>query len=255
MGPASGGPAGAGRAAAGRVRLVLAGVVHRDPEAAPRLWTLLESLRPQGVSVELSRYSLRYRQTHGRRLQTTLERGLDRLEREFAAQTGRRKGAVSPGEHGEVQSIRRAIAVPGEYEVASTYCRRHGARLRLIDLSRVSRRLLPGLDELVSLHNLRLVVAGPHEDPSERMRRERDRVRRLVAGGRPDTGGWPCGVDADPDASVRERHMEWQIRRELRDPAITCWVHIGGWEHLLPAGELRTLGARLADLRPERLVV
>jgi hypothetical protein len=241
-------PATAPRRPFGAVRIVLAGVVHRDPAGADRLWSFLETRRPDGVSVELSRYSLSFRRSHAAVLEAALDENLDDLVRETA-----RTEAGRPHELGHVRAIRAAIGLPYEYDVASTFCRRHGIAFELADLSASSRNHLPDLEELVSMQNLRRLLAEPDVEPREEAERQRTLARRLVRGSPLDPSAWP--VESDVENEAREEHMARVIRKSITDSGASRWVHVGGWKHLLWVDGRETLFTRLSDLVPERVVV
>ncbi|MBI4863255.1 MAG: hypothetical protein HY815_23770 [Candidatus Riflebacteria bacterium] len=229
-------------------RLVLAGVVHRDPEGPDRLWTFLATRRPQGVSVELSKYSLSFRRANRERLGQVLDENLKELARQ------RKLDGPEPLEvTGHVRSMRRAIGIPYEYEVAASYCRRYDAQRELVDLSRTSRDRLEELEELTSLANLTTLLARPDLDRAAEARRQRAVAKRLLAKKSLDSTDWP--VAPDPDAATREMHMERQIRQAINRSRCSLWIHVGGWEHLLAVEGRPTLYTRLVEMSPQRLLI
>jgi len=229
-------------------RLTLAGIVHRDPAGADRLWDFLERCRPGGVSVELSRYSLAFRRSNRERLARTLDENLEVIMRE---DTDGRETFLS--ESGHVYAIRAAIGVPYEYEVCSTYCRRHGAPLELADLSSSSRTHLPALEELISLPNLRRLLAEPDEDPREEATRQRRVAEGLLLRTPLESARWPH--PQDPEDWLREEHMARTIRRAISQNGDCQWVHVVGWQHLLWIDDRQTLYTRLLEYDPKRVIV
>lgn len=221
--------------------LTLAGVVHHDPSLPDRLWRLLEDRRPAGVSLEMSPYSLRFRRDHAQRLAAQLDAAAAELGPETESS-------------GHVRAIRRAIGLPFEYEAVSSWARRRGLRVELIDLSRVSKGYLEHLDELVSAKNLRALIAKGDKDPDAEIDEQRRVAQKLVKGAKPlERKTWP--VPVDPDTVEREAHMERQLRRRLEGGRATSWVHVGGWEHLLWVEGRPSLFARLVNMSPDRLIV
>lgn len=223
------------------VRLTLAGVVHKDPAGADRLWKFLDDRRPSGVTLEMSLYSLRFRREHRERLARELAASVERLGARAAAS-------------GHVRAIRRAIELPYEYEVCESYARRRDVPLELVDIAKVSRDYLAHYDELVSASNLEKLLDELDPDPAAEADRQRRIARRLLGAARPlGKKDWP--VLTDPDTDAREAAMERRIRRVLEKAAGSHWIHVGGWEHLLWLEDRPSLYARLKGLAPDRLVV
>jgi hypothetical protein len=59
--------------------LYLIGTVHGDPRGYARAWKLFGYLRPEFITVEISRFSLRYRRLRERRWQRRLAGALEEL--------------------------------------------------------------------------------------------------------------------------------------------------------------------------------
>ena len=129
--------------------------------------------------------------------------------------------------NGRVQAVRRALDVPYEYEVASAYCRRRDATVELIDLSRVSRDLLPELDDLVNVNNMLALLEQADPDPRADAARLRRRARKLddgrPVGSEPVAAGAGCGnrrerdphEPADLQATAAGAHSTLGPRRRL----------------------------------------
>lgn len=223
------------------VRLILAGVVHKDPHGADRLWKFLDDRRPSGLTLEMSLYSLRFRKENRERLTEALEANVAKL-------------GAKAAESGHVRAIRRAIDLPYEYEVCESYSRRRDVPLELVDIAKVSRDYLAHYDELVSLDNLKKVLDGPEPDAAAEADRQRRVAQRLIAQKKPlGPKEWP--VPADPDTEERESAMERRIKRVLERANGSVWIHVGGWEHLLLLEDRPSLFARLKALAPDRMVV
>jgi len=230
-------------------RLTLVGTVHRDPQGYERLLTLLEELHPDLVTLEMSPYALRYRQRRGRAQLLRLDRILDHL----AEEVGELREALA--DLPAISDIRTLLALPFEYLAASRYCRDHGGQPELIDSSEVSTRKLNLVEkELVSDHNIRVLVRLPAEArnlPWENYRIAQGMIclqpsaetcRRFLASRRGAEGIGP-----------RDARMAEQIRLHMKHARHL--VHIGGWVHLVADEQGETLFSRLADLRPERLLL
>ena len=98
--------------AAKRLGRVLIGTVHGDPQGYERAWKLLRGLKPDLVTVEVSRFSLRYRQRREGRWQRLLQQALAELP---AAAAG----------HLAIRRLAAQITLPFEVQVA----RERGAEL------------------------------------------------------------------------------------------------------------------------------
>ncbi len=133
-------------------RVVLLGVVHRDPRGPERLRAFLDHLRPDTVTVEVSNFALNYRcfragwawELLARREKELLEEG---LPPESVARV--------------IEECRRFIEPPFEYRVASDW-----SRLLIpvipIGISGFSRKVLqPNIRRLLELDSLRAAARQP----------------------------------------------------------------------------------------------
>jgi len=128
--------------------LILVGVVHRDPDGYERLSGLLDALRPEALTVELSPLGLLWREARGRQLLEALQRLTKGL-------------CCGLHSHGQIELLREGLKVPFEFAASLAYAERHGAPLHLVDLNWVSWRFLPlyesealTMDNLIRLGNL-----------------------------------------------------------------------------------------------------
>ena len=110
--------------------LILIGTVHGDPRGYERVTRLLEWLRPEVVTVEISRFSVRYRRAWEDRWRRQLQEALAELP----------PGAAG---HPAMQKVAAQIALPFEYRAARDYSRENGVRCLPLDLGGLSRRHLP----------------------------------------------------------------------------------------------------------------
>jgi len=228
-------------------KLTLVGTVHRDPRGHQNLSTLLEQLQPDLLTLEMSPYALHYRQNRGRPLLLRLERLLERL----AAETGRPVQELKTCQ--AVRDIFRLLTLPYEYCAARNYADRHGCRLELVDVAEISALKLQRVETgLITYHNLKVLIALPEEEASQRQESYGTAQDLLLN---------------NPAASVsaaflrqrrgaegvgpRDRAMAEQISRLLQAGSVHL-VHVGGWVHLLtdPLGE--TLFSRLGEFSPIR---
>lgn len=223
------------------IRLTLAGVVHKDPAGADRLWKFLDDRRPSGLTLEMSLYSLRFRKENRERLMSTLDQNVESLGAEVA-------------DSAHVRELRRAIELPYEYEVCESYARRRDIPLELVDIAKVSRDYLAHYDDLVSTANIQKLLAQPAPDAAAEVERQRRIAKRLFGLKKAIApADWP--VPPDPDTDEREAAMERRIKRILEKAGGSHWMHIGGWEHFLWLEDRPTLFTRLKSLSPDRTVV
>jgi hypothetical protein len=221
--------------------LVLIGTVHGDPLGYARALKLLRRLQPDLVTVEISRFSLRYRERQESRWQRLLAQALEELP----------AGAAG---HLAIRRLAAQVALPFEVRAARHYGRRFAIPWRPLDLGGLSRRHLPRYArELLTPENVRALLTTEDEPLADYVAREYGRARLAVQ--RPP---W-WSLRRDPESRRRERLQARRLRDCLaRYPRV---VHLGGWEHLVPAplsvSTPRRQGAglcqELAELRPLRL--
>jgi hypothetical protein len=203
------------------VELTLVGTVHLDPDGAAHLTRLLDGLRPEAITVEVSEYALEFRRSLGPEL-------LARLE-PFRRPDGR----LPPG----LAAVAAQLVPPFEYTAAEAHAERHGILVLLVGDGQVSRRLLCRLErELMVTDNL-VKLATRDEPPfAEQVRREWSRAQAAF------TQGPPLGSEARERLGRLDRGLARRIRQHATAGRV---VHVGGWEHLRGLAEL------LADLEPE----
>lgn len=218
--------------------LILIGTVHGDPAGYERAWKLLRRLRPDLVTVEVSRFSLRYRRRQEGRWQRLLQHALEELP-------------AAAAEHLAIRRLIAQVALPFEVKVARDYSRRHGAPWRPLDLGGLARRHLPRYArELLSPVNLKALLATADEPLEDYVAREYRRARLAC-----DYPLWrPLAADSESrHFLVRERHLARRLRRCL--DRYNRVAHLGGWEHLASWRDGAGLWHELADLEPLRFLL
>jgi hypothetical protein len=217
-------------------RLTLIGTVHGDPRGRARAGGLLNHLRPDLVTVEISPFSLRYRRQHEARWQRQLENALAALP----------EGAAL---HLAIRRLAAQVTLPFEVRAAQDYRRRNGVPWRPLDLGFLSRRHLPRFGpDLLTPANLKALLGtadgGLEEFVAAEFRRARTALARAPR--RPISSGAPETWRRERLLARRLRGLTSRHRRV---------VHLGGWEHLVDWEDTAGLWGELADLKPGRLLL
>jgi len=189
-------------------------VVHGDPKGYERARKLLANLTPDLITVEISPFSLRYRERYGPGWQRQLGKVLSRLP------------AAAP-RHLAIRRLAAQVALPFEVRAARDYHRATETPWRPLDLSGPARRHLPRYGpELLSPANLEALLET-HDGPlADYMDSEYHRARlalthpprRLLASGSPET---------------LRRERFWARRLGALASRHRRVAHLGGWEHLV----------------------
>lgn len=211
--------------------LILIGTVHGDPRGYERVLRLLERLRPDVVTVEISRFSVRYRQVWERRWRKQLNAALTELPPWAAG-------------HPAIKQVAAQISLPFEYRAARDYCRQQGIRCLPLDLGGLSRRHLPQYGkELLIPANLRALSAESQDSLEDAVAQEFRRARQALLRS-------PRRLPHQNSPETRRREF-FVSRRLLRLTAEGGRViHLGGWEHLVTWREEEGLRSWLAAQKP-----
>lgn len=229
-------------------RLVLLGTVHLDPAGAGRLGDFLRRFPPDLIFLEMSPYSLRYRKSQRRKLLRRMERNI----REAARQCGIPQHRA--WQHPEIQLIRTQINLPYEYRVSAGYARRSGAGILLVDRSEFSRDLIVNWKELIDSRNLSSLLAMP-SPPRRSAAALYDSAARHLHHAPEASAPHPGVALCDPAKrelwEAREAHISRRILAGLLSRRPARPLYIGGFQHLLAGGAMRSLRERL-DVPPAR---
>ena len=213
--------------------LILIATVHGDPQGYERALKLLQRWQPDLVTVEVSRFSLRYRRRQEPRWQRLLRQALEELP-------------AAAAEHLAIRRLMAQVALPFEVRVARDFSRRYGTPWRPLDLGGLARCHLPRYArELLSLANLKALLDTEDEPLEDYVAKEYRRAHRSCR--RPL---WRP-LAANPGTVRRERFLARRLRQHLAKHSRV--VHLGGWEHLAPWRDETGMWQELADLKPLRL--
>jgi hypothetical protein len=213
-----------------------------------RLVPALKGLNPHVITLEFSTYGLRYRLKKKRSLNHRLLRGLYELHGTDGLHLGvLRKLLKTTG----IGSIRALLDLPFEYKGASFYSQRWDIPLYCVDISSFSRQLLAKVDELLSLENLKKVIAFETASLQETATKEYKQAESLLFKESQSPGRRL--IPTDEVWKKRERIMASRIRKIAAHYAGRHIVHIAGWQHL--SAQPGTLFSLLEDLTPKRVLL
>ncbi len=205
--------------------LILVGTIHRLPRGEEILFRVLEQLCPAAISLEMSRFSYRFRQRQRHRWLKRLQ------ELAFALD----KAAL--------EGLHSLIDLPFEFKAAQRYAREHRLPLYLTDLSAPAQKYLRQLDHLLETGDisfLKRLGQALWEEPQKHL----SLAPRAIQD--PERFFLHFNWRWKPEDLRRDSILAARIRRRLRHR--TPLVHIGGYEHLLPyPGRLLK---QLEDLKP-----
>jgi hypothetical protein len=212
--------------------LIFLAAVHGDPAGFGRVWRFFEHVRPDIITVEISPFSVRYRQQAARLWERRLTEAMKTLPSEAI-------------EHLAIARLKAQTALPFEYRAARDWGLAHGAPVKLVDAGAVARRHLPRyLEELISPENLRLVWETGDRGTLEEFVAREFRRARLAREGRLKRLPRPT------DEEDRRRERLWARRLARLAAGSKRVVHLGGWEHLVPWEDGGGLAHLLQDLHP-----
>ncbi len=226
-------------------RLCLIGSLHLDRALGPALKRLLLDIRPDVITVEISRFSIRFRQRAMPVWLTILKRNLRSLP-------PRRRG------HSEIRLLTRQLRMPWEWVAACDYATEAGIRCIPVDSGNFARAELPGWhNRLLNTRNLHLLTEEPDFDLEQYFEKRRIYAYNCVKGR--VTPPYHCEI-IHPLSYLRAD--DWQ-RRELilarrveKVASICCkTAHIGGWTHLLTNTQWKSMADLLGHLRPRRVML
>jgi hypothetical protein len=192
-------------------RFHILGVIHRDKDNDRIIGEWLNTIRPQTITLEFSRYGLMFRKEKGRFYRNKIESVLTQM---------RQSREIFNEE--ALSCLNAYIDLPAEYEAASLYCNENGASLYLVDMDLFSYTKLKDADELFSEKNIRNIIktwdgnTGVHERIMARL-------------------FFDSGIQTAPyteEMRIRDRYMGSRIGTLLQDHKGKRITHITGWQHL-----------------------
>jgi len=232
--------------------LILVGTVHLDPAGAGCLASILRKTGPSAVTVEISPFSVQFRQGHQEGWVSGLRRASAEIPRSRQA-------------HARLRLLEIQLHAPFEWEVCQAYSRQTGVPCIAVDSSLLARKDLPTwANRLLTHENILGVTEEPDFDLDEHFRQCSARAVRTLQG---DCSGWGRQT---PAVSPHEalimldwlKDTFWKKREEILARRIrriaaqrTPVVHVGGWMHLIIGTGMATAAELLSDLQPARILV
>jgi hypothetical protein len=211
-----------------RKNVTMIGVIHGDPETGGLLRDYLESLQPEALTLEFSRYGHDFRAATREMFREKV-----RCIAEELAGAGR---TVNREVYDNLLSF---MELPAEFSVASEYHRTHHVPFFLIDMDVFSSLRLRKADELFSRDNLELLLTEQTEKGSSH---ERVRARLYFENG---VRTFPYTAEM----KIRDRYMRDKISVLLHNYVNSRIVHICGWQHLADPDNL------YASLNPTKVYI
>ncbi len=234
-------------------RLILVGTVHLDPEGRGGLYKIIENLKPSILTVEISRFSVRYRLSNQ-------ERWLLRLRDLKYKLPEERRG------HPGLKLLKLQLHIPFEWEVAHRYSEANNVPCLAIDSGNLARNELPlWKSEILSRKNLLKITDKPDFDLDNHFRECHSLAKIALA--TPNHLPKPLhhlSWLSDRFWEKREKTLACRIRRihgnGLLNPGSssrtsTHHVHICGWMHLIAGAPRKTLADLLSELTPMRILL
>ena len=224
--------------------LILVGVVHRDPEGYLRLQALLNLVRPQVITVEISPWAISFRKRHASLLLAELHKNLLQVADQLPCR------AQELINQGAIAEIKAQIELPFEYQAALDYGEPLGVPVLPVDVSKYSKIKVAHFRPLISMANLSTLLRLEPYFLKEKVRQEYSRAAALWKKYGYDTLAG-CSLRIRQEWKVREISMARRIRRaltfvETMEGGVV--LHVGGWMHLME-GRLYSL---LNEFNPRR---
>jgi len=217
-------------------RLIVLGVIHLHPRGAMALDRRLKTIRPNALTVEISPWSIQWRQRLGRRLQARLYRSIqfvnDQAERypdgsSFVAQFIRT--------HPQLRWVQLQLQEPYEWRIAKRYHTRFHVPMVAVEEGADVRKKFVSIRRLITPDNIRFLLEKNISESRfyDEFHHEENRASRYLAKVKMDEEMHRKTNRADFD--LREinlcRNVEKSVNRFQSCRETGTFVHICGWRH------------------------
>ncbi len=219
----------------------LLGTIHLDIKSAPFLKAAILDCKPDLITVEISSYSVRYRQAMYPKWCLCLKRALKQLP-------ARKRG------HPQVKLLKRQITMPYEWSIAKRYADCENIPCLTIDSGELAKKELPCWEKtLLAADNVKFLVKEPWFSLESHFLECHKLASKLW--NKPDPGQLHTVLAflKEPFWQKRERIMATRLKRlSGLDYRL---VHIGGWMHLLDGRGLPNLLCQLGEIVCEKKLI
>lgn len=183
------------------MQVMIIGTVHLDPEGNDLLKLALDMIRPELITIDVSRYAVDFRRGRGAELMARLKpfRHCD--------------GLLPPG----LQAVEAQIAVPYEVLAADAWCVKYNKQYILVGDCDDSRNRLDTFEnELMSADNLSRLASENFPTLVTQVNRQWEKAR--------------AGFHTMPAIEPCDERIAALLKSHIPCPGTVC--HITGWEHL-----------------------
>ncbi|PXF60340.1 MAG: hypothetical protein C4B58_00420 [Deltaproteobacteria bacterium] len=231
-------------------KLILVGTVHLDPEGRGGLYNIIENLRPSILTVEISKFSVRYRLSNQ-------EKWLLRLrDLKYKLPEERRN-------HPGLKLLKLQLHTPFEWDVAHKYSKANNVPCFAIDSGHLARNELPlWKSELLSRKNLLKITDEPDFDLDNHFSECHSLAKIVLTTPNHLPNMHHLTWLSDRFGEKREKTLARRIRsiheNGLLNPGPSSrtgihHVHICGWMHLITEAPWKTLTDLLLGLISKRI--
>ncbi len=221
--------------------LFLLGTIHLDIKSAPSLLAALHDLRPDIVTVEISKYSVEFRRKQYPVWKNSLRMALKSVP-------------IKQRAHPQIRLLKRQITMPYEWSVAKEYCDTSSIPCIPVDSSLLAKKELPAWkQDLLAPENVKFLVKGPWFSLESYFLKHHKTALDLWERPHPPGIKTTLSFLKRPFWRQREKTLAVRLKRFM---GLGCrLVHIGGWMHFLDSIEHATLYSQLADLVCEKRLI
>ncbi len=216
------------------------GTIHLDICAGRILFDLLRKLKPDCIAVEISSFSVIYRQKH----QASWLRKLGSILKELPP---------SKRKHLRIRLLKRQLIMPFEWQVAKKYGNLSSIPVVPVDSGEISKRELPSWkDELLNTDNILLAVSEQDVSLDEYFSRHYNQAASHLLG-RNESINQFIELVFDEQWCKREKTLAERIFGLCS--TYKRVVYIGGWMHLLLHEDLPSLAKLTRAVTKERFLI
>ncbi len=202
-------------------KLTLIGSVHIDPLGAGSLYKRLLELRPDIITVEISPFSISYRNKMLANWLSSFKKAQETL-------------TIQEREHLQLKLLYRSLLIPFEWVVSKAYAKKSSIPCVPIDIGEISKQELPRWSkELLSSFNLKLLVKQKDKDILEFFDSKYSTAQKILFENGNDFV-FNLALNTE-EFKKRDKIMAKRILRIIKHK--DNLVHVGGWQHLITSNK------------------